>query len=113
MAHRDECLSHLPGRDADYRGNGRQRTNEMQTAMYRFIRRSSISGFLSQNRPSTDAIKALEQCSSRLGRNYEVLVDEDDVLVARLSWEDGDREAGPDLDRQCSEVGVNRAFEPE
>ncbi|WP_156820711.1 hypothetical protein [Thioalkalivibrio thiocyanodenitrificans] len=84
----------------------------MQTATYSFIRSKDISGFLSRNRASTDARQALEQWrAARPGRGYEVMLSEDELLLARLSWEDSDEDAGPDLDGQCGQVGVERSFE--
>jgi hypothetical protein len=83
----------------------------MQSANYRFNRSKDISGFLSKNRASTDAINALEQwCVARNERRYEVTCDEDDYLEARLSWEDNDNEAGADLNGRCTRVGVERNF---
>lgn len=83
----------------------------MPSANYRFNRSKDISGFLRKNRASTDATNALEEWRvARSGRTYEVVIDNDD-LVARLSWEDNDKEAGPDLDGQCSKVGVERNFQ--
>lgn len=78
-----------------------------QTGTYRF-KRNNISGFMSHNRASTDAIKALEQwCNVHEGRKYKVMVDEDAFIIAQLFWNDKDNEAGPDLIATCHN---NRVF---
>ena len=84
----------------------------MASAEYRFNRSKDVSGFLSQNTPSTDALNALQRWSGgQKGRSYKKKIDEDELLIAQLSWEEGDVNAGPDLDAQCSKCGVERYFE--
>lgn len=83
----------------------------MPTARYRFIRdTSSITGFLSGNRASTDALRAMNIWSSRAtGRSYAVQIDEDDTLVVDLTWSETDRSAGADLHDSSRSVGVDRS----
>ncbi len=87
----------------------------MLSAVYQFNRSKDGSGFLSQNRPSTDALNALEGWTEggagKQGRSYEVVNDEDEFLVAKLSWNEADIEAGPDLDAQCRDSGIEKKFQ--
>ena len=85
----------------------------MPIGHYSFVRsNSSIKGFLSPNRPSTDAISALENWSNNQSqRSYTVLVDEDERLVAELSWNESDASAGSDLEEACRRFGVDRSYE--
>lgn len=72
---------------------------------------NSTTGFMSTNRPSTDALSALESWRvSDGGRTYNVLTDNDDKLVVELYVElnDWDLKAGKDLDRECRKCGVVR-----
>ncbi len=83
----------------------------MPTARYRFTRASGVTGFLSANRASTDALNALIVWSTRQpGRSYVKTLDEDDLLEADLTWHESDDAAGPELDGSCHEVGVTRSF---
>ena len=83
----------------------------MPTATYTFVRAAPVAGFGSRNRASTDALQALIIWrDSRPGRGYEVRVDEDDRLIADLTWDENDSAAGPDLDRQCNRSGVDRKY---
>jgi len=85
----------------------------MPTARYKFVRDTSVGGFLSQNRPSTDALGAVTKWeSSASGRSHHVRVDEDDHLVADLTWGEMDRSAGTDLENACREFGVDPRFVP-
>ncbi len=84
----------------------------MPLAKYRFKRSEDISGFLSQNRPSTDALKALKLWSGdEKGRSYKIKIDGDEFLIAQLSWEEGDEKAGPDLNARCQGNDVERRLE--
>ena len=81
------------------------------SAEYRFNRCNNISGILSKNRPSTDALSALQRwTNSKKGRSYKIRTDEDEHLIAQLSWENNDSNAGPNLDDECTKSGVERHF---
>jgi hypothetical protein len=82
----------------------------MTTAQYKFERASGMSGFLTKNRPSTDALNALGEWQELdPGREIATVVDEDDMLVAELSWRAGDDSAAQDLDKACQNHGVARS----
>lgn len=83
----------------------------MPTARYKFVRDdTSTTGFLSSNRASTDALRAVNIWSSAAtDRSYAVQIDEDDTLVVDLTWSETDRAAGADLDDSCRSVGVDRS----
>lgn len=69
----------------------------------------SMTGFMSTNRPSTDALNALEAWCTRGGhRKYVVKSENDDLLVAMLSTISADLEVGGDLDKECSRWGLIR-----
>lgn len=71
----------------------------------------SPSGFLSQNRPSTDALGVLHRWrDQQANRNFTVTVDEDDLLEAILTYDEIDKDAGSHLDELCSQHGVERHF---
>jgi hypothetical protein len=79
----------------------------MPTARYKFVRDTSMEGFLSRNRASTDALGAMTLWSSgAAGRSYDVRVDEDDILVVDLTWIETDRTAGADLEQSSRSAGV-------
>ena len=81
----------------------------MPTARYKFERDTSVKGFLSSNRASTDALGAVSTWStSAAGRSYAVQIDEDDALVADLTWSETDLAAGTDLNNSCHSFGVDR-----
>lgn len=82
----------------------------MPTARYKFVRaEKSMQGFHSSNRPSTDALQALQiWANGSAGRSYAVQDDTDDALVAELSWSDTDRAAEADLDNCSRDSGVDR-----
>lgn len=84
----------------------------MSIGRYRFTRDGrNIAGLMSGNRASTDALGALSLWSSaQQGRDYVVVADEDEQLVADLSWSEADSSAGPDLDSACLKLGVNRSY---
>ena len=83
----------------------------MPTGRYWFTRSSGINGFFSNNRASTDALNALSEWSSKqTRRSYEELKDEDETLLARLSWSESDIDAGQDLDNACLSCGVEHSY---
>ena len=82
----------------------------MPTARYKFVRDTGVPGGLSNNSASTDAILALSDWSnSHSRRSYDVQVDEDNILIAELTWDDAD-DASPGLDAACVEWGVQRSY---
>lgn len=85
--------------------------SNVRTGTYRFARNdSSVVGFLSSQRASTDAMSVVKSWELRgAGRSVEVLEDCDDHLVARLTFEDSDSErAAADLEALCADKGVQR-----
>lgn len=85
----------------------------MPAARYKFARNSTVEGFLSSNRPSTDALSAVSTWKTGAsGRSYAVEVDKDDLLVLNLTWSDSDSLAGADLDGACRRYGVERSYVP-
>jgi hypothetical protein len=81
---------------------------------YRFVRQvESISGFFSQNRASTDAMNVLGKWR-RMGQGrafkLEKGEDEDEQLVAILTFDSSDELAGSHLDALCEQHGVGRQF---
>lgn len=80
------------------------------SAKYRFERISnSLAGFGSKNRPSTDAIGALQRWRAiNIERSFTILVDEDEFIEAELTWDDADTSAGALLDDFCFKKGVER-----
>ena len=79
------------------------------TATYRFSRaESSLPGFFSARRASTDAADALTQWSAKAdGRSFAESESDDDQLVASLSFkEDDSQQAGFDLQSLCLALGV-------
>jgi hypothetical protein len=80
------------------------------TATYRFSRaESSLPGFFSARRASTDAADALTQWSGRGdGRSFVEIESDDDHLVACLSFKENDsQQAGFDLQSLCLALGVS------
>lgn len=84
----------------------------ISSGKYRFTRSSeSVAGFLSQNRASTDAIGALEKWQRmEKKRRYDIESDEDDELIAMLTFESSDEVAGCHIDALCIEYGLDRQF---
>lgn len=83
----------------------------MTSATYGFTRKP-FGAIGRPNRPSTDALGVLWRWRAlSQAREYEILVDEDERLVARLTWAEGDARAGPDLDAQCDGVAIERNFQ--
>ena len=87
----------------------------MVVACYRFVRRpDSVEGFFSQNSASTDVLNALAFWQHGTDhRSFSTEKDEENLLVAKLSWADVDDTAGADLDKQCQKYGVDRRYLPE
>lgn len=82
----------------------------MHKARYSFKRSDNIAGSMSFNRPSTDAIKALEEWTFKPDRSYYIREENDDKLVADLTFKDSDEDAGPELDNACEKHGLERTF---
>lgn len=84
----------------------------MPSGRYRFARKSnSIEGFASRNRPSTDALNVVNIWSNaQPQRSFSILGDEDEQLLADLSWSEADISAGPNLDDTCDKFGVERFY---
>ena len=82
----------------------------MPTGCYSFTRSKSIEGLFSKNRESTDALSALDEWSSKqTERRFEILED-NETLLARLSWSESDKNARQDLNNACLRCGVERLF---
>lgn len=83
---------------------------KMPKYQYKFTRRNnSISGFLSQNHPSTDAINALIKWKiNNPKRDITIISDEPESLTAELTWSETDETAGVSLDDVCNEHGVEK-----
>lgn len=83
----------------------------MPSGRYKFVRSNNVKGFLSSNRPSTDALNAVSIWSSaQPQRSYDTVVDEDEQLLADLSWGESDDSAGQDLEENCRKFGVEHSF---
>lgn len=84
----------------------------MPKARIKFSRdERSMRGFMSKNRPSTDALGALDKWRHAApGRKYREVIDSDtdDTIDADLEWDAGDGQAGGDLDAACQSFGVAR-----
>ena len=81
-----------------------------KSVIYIFTRDDkSASGFMSPNRASTDAAGVVSNWSASAGRSYQTLQDQDDLLIAKLSYqEDDERAAADDLNRRCADKGIKR-----
>lgn len=81
-----------------------------KSVIYIFARDvESASGFMSPNRASTDAAGVVINWSASVGRSYQILQDQDDLLIAKLSYqEDDERAAADDLNRRCAAKGIKR-----
>jgi hypothetical protein len=86
----------------------------MKTARYKFVRHTrNAAGLMSNQRPSTNAINALNAwMHAGAGRSFAEILDDHDSLVADLTWSDADVEAGPSLEGACLRVGVERSHLP-
>jgi len=84
----------------------------MPKGCYKFVRKNnSVEGFVSRNRPSTDALNAVNIWSNaQAQRNFSILIDEDEQLVADLTWGETDPSAGPSLDEACDKFGIERSY---
>lgn len=61
------------------------------------------------NSASTDADGVVRNWAASAGRSYQTLHDQDDLLVAKLRYqEDDERAAADDLNRRCAEQGLKR-----
>lgn len=82
----------------------------MPSGRYKFVR-DNVRGFLSSNRPSKDALSAVSIWSStQPQRSYDTVVNEDEQLLADISWRESDVSAGQDLDENCRKFGVEYSF---
>lgn len=81
-----------------------------KSVIYIFTRDDqSASGFMSPNRASTDAAGVVINWSASAGRSYQILQDQDDLLIATLSYQEADeRAAAEDLQRMCTKRGLKR-----
>ena len=84
----------------------------MAKAKYKFTRSNSLSGFARTNRASTDALNALSEWQNKdKNWSYEVEVDEDEKLIAVLTFGDSDSEkAGVTLEIACDRYGIVREY---
>ena len=83
----------------------------MPTARYKFFRDTSMRGFLSGNRASTDAINAVSDWSNAAsGRSYELQSEEDETVVVDIMWSELDYTADVNLDDFCRKRGVTRSY---
>ena len=84
----------------------------MPSGRYKFTRKNnSIEGFVSRNRPSTDALNALHiRSNAQSQRSFTVLIDEDEQLLANLSWSETDNLAGSSLEAACDKDGLERSY---
>lgn len=79
------------------------------TAAYRFTRDyTSPAGFMSKQRPSTDAMNVLANWEALgAGRMYDVVEDADDYLVAKLSFLTADTDkAATGFNSLCATFGI-------
>ena len=81
-----------------------------KSVIYIFTRDDqSVSGFMSPNRASTDAVGVVVNWTASAGRSYQILQDQDDLVIAKLSYQKADeRAAADDLNRRCTEQGLKR-----
>ena len=82
------------------------------SSAWRFTR---VPGFMSRNRVSTDALGALEAWKGEdARRDYGVTegLEDDAVMVANLSTDTDDSNAGGRLDWHCARLGVTRELVP-
>lgn len=84
----------------------------MTTARYKFQRiENSVAGFFSNNKANTDALNALSiWSSSKPKRYYKVVIDEDEELLADLTWHESDDSAGVDLEDAAIKFGIERLY---
>jgi hypothetical protein len=76
----------------------------------KLVRDTSVEGFLSRGRSSTDAIAALENWKSGAAdRTYSCVAESDDAFEAILAFRDTDPTAGTDLADCCRLHCVQRA----
>ena len=81
-----------------------------KSVIYIFARdEKSISGFMRTNSASTDADGVVRNWAASAGRSYQTLHDQDELLIAKLSYQEADeRVAADDLNRRCAEQGLKR-----
>lgn len=85
---------------------------KLVSAQYRFDRPENlVSGIGRSSRPSTDSLNVLHRWRvAHAGRDFTVLHDADDHLLAEVIWLDDDIRVGESLDMLCSQHGLERHF---
>ena len=80
----------------------------LQTANCKFTRIINwVPG--SNNRASTDAINALEQWKASVSsREYKILQDDDEFIIANIEFSSSDRNAGDDMASACRQYSIHR-----
>lgn len=85
----------------------------MPSGTDKFTGDGSVLRFFSSNRPSTDALSVLHLWRDlQAGRDFEIIDDSDYHLVASLTLEEDDGEAGPQLQALSTTHGVRHDFIP-
>lgn len=81
-----------------------------KSVIYIFSRdEKSVSGFMSSNRASTDAAGVVLNWAAVEGRSYQTMLDQDDFLIAQLTYdEERAKEAADDLNQRCGDRGLKR-----
>ncbi len=82
----------------------------MHKAKYSFKRTDGIEGFFKAGGANTDALNALLLWIGGGNGNYVVLQDEEDGLITQLEFDESDEKAGPELDHECHQTGIERMF---
>ncbi|MDI4635850.1 hypothetical protein J7U46_22480 [Pelomonas sp. V22] len=85
----------------------------IQSARYQFTRGEGIAVVMARESASTDAVNALEQWQgAHARRSYTFKMEEDsnEQLIATLSWDEEDAEAGHRLQAKCVQRGVSHTF---
>lgn len=79
----------------------------MQTVKYEFTREENYDQIFNGNRASTDAMGVIVNWADPdKGRSREVHADEDSLVIASLTFDDGDTDAEPDLVSRCKKVHI-------
>lgn len=84
------------------------RTMPRNVAIHRF-QRDLRAEHLSSTTAQADAVAVLFSWTDQVGRGYEIVQQAPDQLVARVAFDEAEREAAiGDLDAQCSALGLVR-----